>query len=203
MTELELIPARYGKAVLLRRGETIKVVNTHGNQVLDTWAFNAEDITENMSMEHTRSVNSRIYVNAGDVLSSCRRRPMLRFIKDTSPGRHDTLLCACNQAVYTELGVKDYHRNCQDNLFEALREFNAVPPAAPSPLNLFMNVLVGSDGAVLRRPPASRPGDSVQLQAEMDVLMVFSSCPQDITPVNGPSLIPRDAHYRIIPDAAK
>ena len=91
MNDLGLIPARYGKAVLVRQGETIEVINTHGNQVLDTWAFNAHDVSENMSMEHTRSVNSRIYANAGDVLSSNRRRPILRFAKDTSPGRHDTL----------------------------------------------------------------------------------------------------------------
>lgn len=201
MTDTGLIPARRGKAVLLRKDETIEVINTHGNQVLDTWAFNAGDVTENMSMEHTRSVNSRIYANVGDVFSSNLRRPMLRLIRDTSPGLHDTLLCACNQAVYTELGVSDYHRNCQDNLFEALQEFGVTPPMTPSPLNLFMNVTVGPDGAVQRKPPASKSGDSVELRAEMDVLIVFSSCPQDITPVNGPTLTPSDAHYRIIPGA--
>ncbi len=197
MTETGLIPASHGKAVLVRKGETIEIVNTHGNQVLDTWAFNADDITENMSMEHTRSVNSRIYATAGDVLSSNRRRPMLRFVSDTSPGHHDTLLCCCNQAVYTELGVTGYHRNCQDNLYEALQAFDARPPAAPGPLNLFMNVTVGQEGEVIRRPPASKAGDTVAFTAEMDVIMVFSSCPQDITPVNGPSLKPSDAHYRV------
>lgn len=197
MTELGLIPASHGKAVLVRKGETIEIINTHGNQVLDTWAFNAEDISENMSMEHTRSVNSHIYATAGDVLSSNRRRPMLRFVSDSSPGRHDTLLCCCNQAVYTELGVRSYHRNCQDNLYEALQEFDAKPPAAPGPLNLFMNVTVSPDGKVIRKPPASKAGDTVELTAEMDVIMVFSSCPQDITPVNGPSLMPSDAHYRV------
>ena len=60
-----------------------------------------------------------------------------------------------------------------------------------------MNVTVAADGAVMRKAPASRPGDAVELYAEMDVLLVFSSCPQDITPVNGPSLTPSDAHYRI------
>jgi uncharacterized protein YcgI (DUF1989 family) len=202
MTDLAgLIPARHGKAVPLRRGQVIEVINTHGNQVLDTWAFNADDISEAMSMEHTRSVNSRIYVKAGDRLYSSQRRPILRFLRDTSPGRHDILLCACNQAVYTELGCTSYHRNCQDNLLEALKEHGAVPSGVPSPLNLFMNVRVGPDGEVLRSAPVSRAKDSVQLAAEMDVLMVFSSCPQDITPINGPTLTPSDAHYRVLADA--
>jgi len=34
------IPARQGAAVKLAAGMTIKVVNTHGHQVVDTWAFN-------------------------------------------------------------------------------------------------------------------------------------------------------------------
>ena len=148
----------------------------------------------------SRSVNSRIYVKAGDILSSNLRRPMLTVIKDTSPGRHDALLCACNQSVYAELGVKEYHRNCQDNLAEALQEFGVTPPTTPSPLNLFFNVTVGSQGEVLRQSPATKPGDLVALRAEMDLFVAFSSCPQDITPVNGPARTPRDTHYRIVSD---
>jgi uncharacterized protein YcgI (DUF1989 family) len=199
LTTLGLVPAKQGKAVFLRKGETIEIINTHGNQVLDTWAYNAHDVTEHMSMEHTRSVNSTIYANAGDLFSSNRRRPMLRFRKDTSPGKHDTLLCACNKELYTELGCKEYHRNCEDNLREALKEFYLTPPSTPSPFNLFMNVVTGVDGEILRSPPASKAGDSVELVAEMDVLMVFSSCPQDIKPVNGPACTPSDMHYRVLP----
>jgi uncharacterized protein YcgI (DUF1989 family) len=200
MDGLELIPARHGKAIPLRRGQTIEIVNTHGNQVLDTWAFNAADASEHLSMEHTRSVNSRIYVNAGDVLYSNRRRAILRFLSDTSPGRHDTLLCACNEALYVELGCKEYHRNCEDNLAEALKTQHLQPRAVPSPLNLFMNVVASPEGEVLRSPPASGPGDTVRLRAELDLVIVFSSCPQDIKPVNGPGLVPKDAHYRILTD---
>src|ERR687895_2131833 len=90
---LKVIPARHGTAIPLKKGETIEVINTHGNQVLDTWAFNSHDVTEAMSMEHTRSVNSRIYAKAGDMLSSTKRRPIVHFVSDTSPGFHDTLLC--------------------------------------------------------------------------------------------------------------
>ena len=35
------IPARRGKAARVSRGQTVRVVNTHGEQVVDTWAFNA------------------------------------------------------------------------------------------------------------------------------------------------------------------
>ena len=52
---METIPARRGKATHLRRGQSIRIVNTHGEQVVDTWAFNAGMLTEFMSMEHTRA----------------------------------------------------------------------------------------------------------------------------------------------------
>ena len=41
---LQTIPARKGKAAKLRKGDCIKVINTHGTQVIDTWAFNQEDL---------------------------------------------------------------------------------------------------------------------------------------------------------------
>src|ERR1051326_5714252 len=36
---LQRVPARRGAATLVRAGQTIKIINTHGKQVVDTWAF--------------------------------------------------------------------------------------------------------------------------------------------------------------------
>jgi uncharacterized protein YcgI (DUF1989 family) len=180
MTEIGIVPAGRGKAIRLQAGERIRIINTHGTQVLDTWAFNAADPRECMSMEHTRSVNSRIVPRPGDVLVSTRRRPMLRFLEDTSPGRHGT----------------SYHRNCEDNLHEALGELSIGVPATPAPFNLFMNIPVTVDGGIVREPPVSRPGDTVEFRSEMPLILVLSACPQDITVINGQA--PRDAHYRIL-----
>lgn len=49
------IPARQGKALHLKKGQFIRIINTHGSQVVDTWAFKEDDLNELMSMEHTRS----------------------------------------------------------------------------------------------------------------------------------------------------
>jgi uncharacterized protein len=50
-----LIPARSGKAHRLAKGQSVKIINTHGNQVVDFWAFNAFDPREYMGMEHCRA----------------------------------------------------------------------------------------------------------------------------------------------------
>jgi len=39
MAELQIIPARHGVATFVPAGQTIKVINTSGGQVVDTWAF--------------------------------------------------------------------------------------------------------------------------------------------------------------------
>lgn len=196
-----LIPARFGKAARVKRGQRIRVINTHGSQVLDAWAFADPPAdaaaVELMSMAHTRSRNSKVWPAVGDALFSDRRRPLLTWLEDTSPGVHDTLLPACNAAIYAEHGVPD-HRSCAQNLAEALAEVGLGPlPFTPDPLNLFMNIPLGSDGAIDRLPPLSRPGDHVLWRAELDLVIAFSACPQDITPLNGPDCTPKDAHFAI------
>ncbi len=192
-----ILPARRGAAIKLASGQSLKVINTHGSQVLDTWAFNAADVSEYMSMDHTRSVNSRWAVAVGMTFVSTRRRPMLTLIEDSTPGAHDTLLCACNAEIYQELGVVGHHDNCEENLYAALAPLGMKPPCSPAPLNLFMNVPINLDGTVSRLPPSSRPADHLTFRAEMDLIVVFSACPQDITPINGLMRKPTDAHYAV------
>ena len=152
-----VIPARHGVAILLDRGAELVLVNTHGTQVLDTWAFSRGDGREHMSMEHPRSRLSRLMPRVGDMLWTNRRRPILMVVEDTSPGVHDTLLCACNAAIYRELGCAEGHRSCEDNLHEALAAIGRDIDHTPGPLNLFMNVPWDRDGALDREPTWSRP----------------------------------------------
>ncbi len=44
------IQASHGKVALLSADQRITVINTHGTQVIDTWAFNAHDLGEHMTM---------------------------------------------------------------------------------------------------------------------------------------------------------
>ena len=86
---IETIPARTGHAVAIRAGEAIKLINTHGSQVVDTWAFRADDLTEYLSMEQTRRMLLKLWPQEGDTLSSNRRNAMLVMERDTSPGVHE------------------------------------------------------------------------------------------------------------------
>ena len=103
------IAARTGRAVLVRAGQTLTVINTHGTQVCDFWVFDAGNPTEHLSMAHCHTALEKIGIAPGDVLVSNRRRGMLKLVSDTSPGVHDTIIAACDLPRYRQLGVKGYH----------------------------------------------------------------------------------------------
>jgi len=196
--ERQTIPARRGKAARVREGQRVKVINTHGEQVVDTWAFVADDLTEFMSMEHTRATLVKMTPSVGDHLYTNRRRAILTLVEDTTPGVHDTLMAACDNYRYALLGCTEYHDNCTDNLAAAMAELELSPPETPSPLNLFMNIPWTADGTLSFEPPVTCPGDYVTFEARTDLVIAFSACPQDILPINGKAGRPTEAHFEIL-----
>ena len=194
--ELIEIPARSGRAVTVPQGWKVRLVNTEGSQVVDTFAFNRHDLAEHMSMEHTRVMLGRLNPRRGDRLFSNRRRPLLRMTEDTSPGVHDTLRAACDPVRYHALGFAQ-HASCAENLVAALAALGLKAPHSPCPLNMFENCPVGEGGALVVVPPPVKPGDYVVLEAEIDAVVVFSACPMDVFPTNGPDCIPKPAAYQV------
>ncbi len=196
---MQTIPAKHGVAVRLEPGQAIAVVNTHGTQVVDTWAFVADDLTEVMSMEHSRVENGRMIPPIGGDFFTNRRAPILTLEADESPGIHDTLMAACDRRRYERLGCTTYHRNCADNLAEALAALGVPPQPTPSPLNLFMNIPIHADRSLGQGAPVGHPGERVVLRAKRACIVALSACPQDMTPINGENRMPTDAHYEILP----
>ncbi|WP_211241124.1 DUF1989 domain-containing protein [Pseudonocardia spinosispora] len=183
---MTVLAARTGRALRLSEGDVVRIVNTHGTQVVDTWAFADDNAQRVLSMAHTRVRLGRLFVRTGDQLVDNHREPMLELAEDTSPGVHDALIPACDITRYRQLGHVGYHDNCHDNFRAAVTATNADgPELVPDPLNLFMNVPVDATGQIEFRPPTSRPGDSVTLRALTNLVLVLSACPQDLAPVNG------------------
>lgn len=197
LTQSIVLPARQGIAIRLKQGQSIQVVNTYGQQVVDTWAFNAEDMSEFMSMEHTRARLYKLSPQVGDALYTTKRRAILTLEADSSPGVHDTLIAACDRYRYELLGARN-HANCTDNLRTSLAKLHLTAPEVPCPLNLFMNIPIGQAGELAFLPALSQPGDAVTLRAEMDCIVVFSACPQDLVPINGVNCTPRDVELRVL-----
>lgn len=184
-----VVPAGAGRAVWLRRGEHLRVVDLEGGQVGDLFAFAAGDPGEHLSASHTRTSTSRLFPRIGDHFMTNRRRPILTFVADTSPGVHDMLIAACDPARYSALGVSG-HASCAVNMRKALAHLELSSDVIPQPVNLFMNIPVGDDGELRWLPAVSRPGDSVTFAASMNCAVVVSACPMDLNSINGEHVTP-------------
>ncbi|MFJ6651011.1 DUF1989 domain-containing protein [Streptomyces sp. NPDC091290] len=164
-------------------GQTFSITDPEGGQVGDLFAFAAEDPEEWLSASHTRASISRLFPEPGEQFFTTRRRPILTFRQDLSPGRHDMLIAACDAARYAALGQPG-HASCAQNLFAGLARCGIHTRAVPQPVNVFMDVRPGATGDLTWTPASSMPGDSVLFEAAIDSVVVLSACPQDILPVN-------------------
>lgn len=204
---MPLIPARSFAMQRLKTGESIKIANTSGGQVIDTWAFSlvSASFPSYMSMVHTRSTLHKLLPRVSESFLDNRRAPILTVTQDTSPGRHDVLFAACSPERYVQLHAPADHDNCASNLYQAisssgepklqkLQEFLGYG-WMPDPLNLFMNVIVDGNGLFFEDPNC-RPGDSITLKAAQDCMVVMSACPMDVSACNGGE--PCAAEYDVI-----
>jgi hypothetical protein len=184
----------------MRQGQSIRLINTYGTQVVDTWAFNAHNLGERMSMEHTRAALNKIFPTVNDTFVTNQRSPILTILEDTTLGNHDMLMPACDVHRYAkQYGLKEYHDNCTDNLRNALRELGEEGEEySPSPFNAFMNIPIRDNNSLSWEAPTTEARQYITFRAEMDLIIVFSACPNDVLPINGNQS--RDAHFLVSKD---
>jgi uncharacterized protein len=185
MPERLLIPARHARAVQVAQGQRFRVVDLEGSQVVDLFAFVEGDVREYVSAEHTRVFVKRLFPKPGEPFVTNRRRPLLEFEEDRSPGVHDMLCAACDPTRYALLGHEGWHASCQENLESAMAALGHVEVDIPQPINLFMNVLRDADDALSFGVAPTKPGDSVTLRAALPCVVVASACPMDLNVING------------------
>jgi uncharacterized protein YcgI (DUF1989 family) len=173
---LKRIAPQSGTSFKLRRGEVLRIHDPCGEQVADLYAFKDGDLTCSLSSGRTIDYAGRIYLSTGDVLYANDSRPMFRVLADTV-GRHDFLLAPCSQEMFEILyGCEGHHPSCFENLCNAFKPHGVRPEQISTTFNVFMNVEVGASGAVRVKSPTSRPGDYIELRAEMNLLCALTAC---------------------------
>lgn len=190
MDERIEVPAGAGRAVPVRAGQHIRVIDVEGGQVGDLFAFAAADPTEYLSASHTRTATSRLFPAPGQSFVTDRRRPILTLTGETSPGVHDMLIAACDPQRYADLGAPPQHASCAENLRTAMAQHGVRTHLVPQPVNLFMRIPVDAQGGLDWLPAISRPGDAVTFEAVFDCVVAVSACPMDLNAINGHRLGP-------------
>jgi uncharacterized protein YcgI (DUF1989 family) len=194
------IPARGGWSQRLQAGERFRLIDVEGGQAGDLWAFNVEDTDEYLSAGHSRVAAGEVYPRAGWTFLTNERRPIVDFVADTSPGKHDCLAAACDRWRYELLGAEPGHASCEGTLQIEARKHGFEVAHAPQPINVFHNLRVLEDGTFRVGDCLSKPGDAATFEVLMDCVVVVSACPQDILTFqpNGPT----DLAVELLPPGA-
>jgi uncharacterized protein len=171
----------------LLKGQTLRIVDRHGNQAVDTLFYNADDYNDRYSAVDTIQQQGNIYLTTGTKLISTNGNVLAEITEDTC-GRHDTLGGACSQEsnmVRYAIDKRSMHA-CRQSFLKAMLAWgNGLEKRdLAHNINFFMNVPVTPDGGLTFEDGISEPGKYVQVRAAMDILVLVSNCPQLNNPCN-------------------
>ncbi|MDO8661412.1 MAG: urea carboxylase-associated family protein, partial [Candidatus Woesearchaeota archaeon] len=164
-----------------------RIFDIEGQQVTDLVAFNAEDMEERLSGPQTTKLNARLNLIPQNILYSDQCTPMLRISYMSNPQVH------CN-FVYSPCGPRDNAirfpnlsagSTCLENLEEALSPWKIKRKELLEPFSIGLNLSITSDGTLETLAPVSKPGDYIELEASMFLVVGISACPQDRNRCNG------------------
>ena len=182
----EVVPARAPWSFVLPAGRHLQIIDVAGNQAVDCLFYNAADLTERYSAPDTISAQGNIFLTTGSVLRSNEGAALATIVAD-SCGRHDTLGGACSKESNTlRYGHHTKHQHaCVENFLAEGAKWGLGKRDLVSNINWFMNVPVDPDGTLGIVDGVSAPGLTVELRAEIDLLVLISNCPQINNPCNG------------------
>ena len=181
----EIVPARAPWMHRVDAGQTLRIVDLEGNQAVDFLLYSASDDSERYSSQDTVSAQGNLFLREGTVLRSNEGRAMMTIV-GTSGDYHDTIggACSCESNTLRYGHHTKSQHACVENFLEAnLTQGRGKRDIVPN-INFFMNVPVEEDGSLGIVDGISAPGLTVDLRADMDVIVVVSNCPQINNPCN-------------------
>ncbi len=188
-----IVPPREGCSFHVPRGHFFRIVSVDGPQVGDLNLWNAHDLHERFFSGKTRALHAT-HVGVGDRLWSTlpSLRPMATITHDTldwygfdddGAGVHDVIGTRCDPYTNRLLSGGDYHNCCHSNLCRALASHKDLTFAEAEPhihdvLNVFMCTGFTRDThQYFMKASPVRPGDFLELFAEIDLIGALSACP--------------------------
>ncbi len=168
----------------VRKGDRLRLVDLEGQQAVDFLCYSADAPEDRYNAANTIKLNNNIYLGEGSMLWSVRARKLMTIVED-SCGSHDTIYGCCSIEIDDVRFGKNNGNGCQHNFERELAKHGLGAKDVVANINFFMYVPVEESGAVAIAEGLSRPGDFVDLQADMDVLAVLSNCPESLNNATG------------------
>jgi urea carboxylase-associated protein 1 len=180
------VPAEAPWSRIIKRGQTLRIIDSEGQQAVDALLYGEEDRAERYSAQNTLRRQGSAYVQLGTDLISNRDRVMARITAD-SCGQHDTSAgcCSCESNAVRFGEATKYQHACRENFILELSKHGLTKRDIVANLNFFMNVPIDQKGNFTVVDGISAPGNYVDITADIDLIFVISNCPQVNNPCNG------------------
>ncbi|WP_299353954.1 DUF1989 domain-containing protein [uncultured Shimia sp.] len=188
-----LVPARDAACFHVPQGHFFRISSVEGPQVGDLNLWNANDLSERFYSGKTRALHGTHLTTGERMWSSFPHlRPMATIIDDTldwygmdsfGGSVHDVIGTRCDPYTGNLLAGSQYHHCCHSNLTRALAaetgmDLLEAESYVHDVLNVFMCTGFTRDtGQYFMKASPVRPGDYLELFAEIDLLGALSACP--------------------------
>jgi uncharacterized protein len=176
----ETIPGGWYWHTTIRRGEALRITNVEGTSAISLAAWNAHDVSERINHADTVKVQWTTSLRRGRIILSDMGRVMFAITED-SCGAHDAIIGVSNAGTNASKYAGD-HRNTHENFVLAAGKLGLPCRDIASSITFFAPVVVGANGQFIWDATKRKPGDFVELRAEMDLLVALSNCPHPLDP---------------------
>lgn len=176
----EELPADWYTIVRLRRGEVLRIADPSGLSSVSMVGWREEDTSERINCADTVKVQWSAALSRGRVILSDMGRVLFSLIEDTS-GAHDILVGGSTPAsTLAAFGVTS--RNTQENFIAGAAKIGLGVRDIPPCVTFFAPVSLDTNGRFVWNQNCKRPGDFVDLRAEMNAILVLSNCAHPLDP---------------------
>ena len=194
----DMAPRNTGWAAELKAGQMLRLT---ARTIIDFVAFDRNNHAEAFDQAPTKERSGCIYFKRGHTLLSRTGTPLITLVEDgfEGLGTHDMQFGMCGRDRHrraAEEGRLDEYlhgdhldlpdHGCAENLTSALEPWGIAYENIPSPVNLFQNMDINQQTGRMARTQV-RPDQPVNLdlQAERDLLVAFSACPDKASRTKG------------------
>jgi uncharacterized protein len=174
---------------VLKRGTSLRMVDLEGGANVGAIFYNFECPVERYNMPDTLKAQHIARLSTGFVLYSDMGRILCSMIADTV-GWHDPIGGTSNaNLINKKYGSSSYQesrndcfKNGRDSFLVELGKWGLGPRDLVANVNFFSRVEVGESGGMSFVPGNSKAGDSIELRAEMNVLVILNTCQHPLDP---------------------
>ena len=197
----ETLPGAAMASYVLPRHHSLRFTDEVGGANVSLLLFNRELLNERYNMADTLKAQHTAFVTRGHVLYSDTGRVLCSVTHDTC-GWHDTYTGVSDAESVARYGLRSYGthrneqvRNARDELLIELGKWGLGTRDLVPNVNLFTKVAPDAEGKLRYVEGHSAAGSFVELRAEMNVLIVLSTCPHVLDPA--PQWSPKPVKVRL------